>query len=226
MTPHTSPSEMFEGENSSLRKTFDKATSENVEECQHKKWTTSVSTRKGRRKICNNCGIEWKDFHLTSVPTPTTKNVKKWSCGETDKPISHCTECTDKNSEGTHQGCTVEHGHIGCNKPILEEWEQTIRNSGWWPHLETMGHRSLEEFLGAIGNLLSSQKEEMEIAHAYECHNHIETFRKQVIEKLKGIKRNVSYKGGTDISKILTNGAEAYGFNSALTEAQKIIKEM
>lgn len=26
-----------------------------------------------------------------------------------------CTGCTDRHSEGTHQGCTKQHGHIGCN---------------------------------------------------------------------------------------------------------------
>lgn len=25
-----------------------------------------------------------------------------------------CTGCTDKKSEGTHQGCTKQHGHVGC----------------------------------------------------------------------------------------------------------------
>lgn len=27
---------------------------------------------------------------------------------------SNCSGCTDPNSEGTHQGCTREHGHVGC----------------------------------------------------------------------------------------------------------------
>lgn len=27
---------------------------------------------------------------------------------------SDCSGCTDKRSEGTHQGCTKQHGHVGC----------------------------------------------------------------------------------------------------------------
>lgn len=30
------------------------------EECQHKKYTLSVSTRNGTRKICNNCGKDYR----------------------------------------------------------------------------------------------------------------------------------------------------------------------
>lgn len=26
-----------------------------------------------------------------------------------------CSGCTDRNSEGTHQGCTRQHGHVGCD---------------------------------------------------------------------------------------------------------------
>lgn len=27
-----------------------------------------------------------------------------------------CSGCTDGRSEGTHQGCTRQHGHVGCNR--------------------------------------------------------------------------------------------------------------
>lgn len=27
----------------------------------------------------------------------------------------HCSGCTDRYSEGTHAGCTIEHGHVGCD---------------------------------------------------------------------------------------------------------------
>lgn len=40
------------------------------------------------------------------------------SYGEPKVPILHCTGCTDERSEGTHQGCTIEHGHIGCDLSV------------------------------------------------------------------------------------------------------------
>ena len=30
--------------------------------CKTHKWITSKSTRKGTRKICNVCGLDWRDF--------------------------------------------------------------------------------------------------------------------------------------------------------------------
>lgn len=32
-----------------------------------------------------------------------------------------CSGCTDPRSEGTHQGCTKEHGHVGCNLAPTEQ---------------------------------------------------------------------------------------------------------
>lgn len=29
--------------------------------------------------------------------------------------LPDCSGCTDRNSEGTHQGCTKQHGHVGCD---------------------------------------------------------------------------------------------------------------
>lgn len=36
---------------------------------------------------------------------------------------SHCSGCTDLKHDtmgGTHQGCTIEHGHVGCN--LSDSW--------------------------------------------------------------------------------------------------------
>lgn len=30
--------------------------------------------------------------------------------------VDQCSGCTDRNSEGTHQGCTEQHGHVGCHR--------------------------------------------------------------------------------------------------------------
>lgn len=38
---------------------------------------------------------------------------------------SHCSGCTDLKDDplgGTHQGCTIEHGHVGCNLSTSEGW--------------------------------------------------------------------------------------------------------
>lgn len=29
---------------------------------------------------------------------------------------SDCSGCTDDHTEGTHQGCTKQHGHVGCDQ--------------------------------------------------------------------------------------------------------------
>lgn len=36
-----------------------------------------------------------------------------------DPELSHdCAGCTDRHSEGTHAGCTKQHGHVGCDKAL------------------------------------------------------------------------------------------------------------
>src|SRR5260221_403179 len=45
---------------------------------------------------------------------PNQPSKEKRTCKEPEIPTSHCTGFIDINSEGTHAGCTVEHGHVGC----------------------------------------------------------------------------------------------------------------
>lgn len=59
----------------------------------------------------------------------TTKKSEK-ECGYGHRLTNHCSGCTDSKSEGTHQGCTIEHGHVGCSlspqsaQPPAEGWEK------------------------------------------------------------------------------------------------------
>ena len=46
------------------------------------------------------------------------KTPNQCSAGQPKIPVNHCTGCTDRDSEGTHQGCTIEHGHIGCDHSV------------------------------------------------------------------------------------------------------------
>lgn len=34
-----------------------------------------------------------------------------------------CSGCTDRHSEGTHQGCTKQHGHVGCELDTVHVFE-------------------------------------------------------------------------------------------------------
>ena len=46
---------------------------------------------------------------------------KKPKCS--DPKLQHdCTGCTDRHSEGTHQGCTKQHGHVGCALAKSDGW--------------------------------------------------------------------------------------------------------
>jgi mono/diheme cytochrome c family protein len=39
----------------------------------------------------------------------------------------HCSGCTDPHRESTHQGCTIEHGHVGCQSANLGSTEKAPR---------------------------------------------------------------------------------------------------
>ncbi len=57
------------------------------EECKHKKYTLSVSTRNGTRKICNNCG---KDYQKEEPTTPEKKCCDTWCVACEEKGIKRC----------------------------------------------------------------------------------------------------------------------------------------
>lgn len=49
------------------------------------------------------------------------RKAKRPKCS--DPELSHdCTGCTDRHSEGTHQGCTKQHGHVGCDRATSDAW--------------------------------------------------------------------------------------------------------
>lgn len=55
--------------------------------CGHKKWTLSKSTKRGTRKICNNCGKDWKNEWETPKLLPTSSY--EVTCGRCEKSIKH-----------------------------------------------------------------------------------------------------------------------------------------
>jgi hypothetical protein len=40
-------------------------------------------------------------------------------------------------------------------KEVKYSFEDRLKKTGWWPHLKTLGERSLAEFLGFIDSLIS-----------------------------------------------------------------------
>lgn len=55
-----------------------------------------------------------RNFVLTNETLKALLTPKAPKCSDS-LLISQCSGCTDKNSEGTHQGCTEQHGHVGCD---------------------------------------------------------------------------------------------------------------
>jgi hypothetical protein len=84
--------------------------------------------------VCAHCTLEklgGLDWYI--VWNEPAKNIMESIRSNSDEPMlqpksepkshpcsdpelkSHCSGCTDIRSEGTHQGCTIEHGHVGCD---------------------------------------------------------------------------------------------------------------
>lgn len=56
------------------------------------------------------------------------------------EPLYDCSGCTDRNSEGTHQGHTKQHGCFGClhNEPERYTEERAIQEAIWQNLLDTI----------------------------------------------------------------------------------------
>lgn len=63
------------------------------------------------------------------------------------------------NTDTSHCKLIVNQSENDC-KP--EGWEERIKRSGWYPHLKTMGERSLAEFLGMINSFLEEERARVE----------------------------------------------------------------
>ena len=42
----------------------------------------------------------------------------------------------------------------------MTNWRQRLKKTGWYSHIQEMGYRNEQEFLGFIDNLFAEQKEE------------------------------------------------------------------
>lgn len=61
-------------------------------------------------------------FSLLPSKDEASKDKVVFTCPCPDLK-DHCNGCTSRYSEGTHQGCTVEHGHAGCHLASKETKE-------------------------------------------------------------------------------------------------------
>ena len=55
-------------------------------------------------------------------------------------------------------GYKFESYHSPLNK--MTNWRQRLKKTGWYSHIQEMGYRNEQEFLGFIDNLFAEQKEE------------------------------------------------------------------
>jgi hypothetical protein len=61
--------------------------------------------------------------------------------GHAKKITADCSGCSDPNSEGTHQGCTVQHGHVGCEyAKEVKRSRDTMMRKGGRVHTKRYGH--------------------------------------------------------------------------------------
>lgn len=52
------------------------------------------------------------------------------------------------------------------------------------------------------------------------------TIMDEVVESIVPEEKEINYHGGTDIGKVLTDGSEAFGFNSAISTIKNNYKEI
>jgi hypothetical protein len=51
----------------------------------------------------------------------------RWHSCPSPKLDGDCAGCTDRRSEGTHAGCTRQHGHVGCRLAVKPS--RSVRSS-------------------------------------------------------------------------------------------------
>lgn len=68
-------------------------------------------------------GTHKKDCPLYSPQT------NGFPCPHKNQPLPECSGCSDPNSEGTHQGCTKQHGHVGCDLASPQDQKKPKKTS-------------------------------------------------------------------------------------------------
>ena len=82
-------------------------------QCKFAKWHD-----KGERCDCRAEAARDARYKKTAEMT----REPEWHKCMDPKLSRHCTGCTDGRSEGAHQGCKKEHGHVGCD---------IVKGAGW-----------------------------------------------------------------------------------------------
>lgn len=79
-----------------------------------------IETLEGRMKVMPGDwivrGVQGELYPVKpDIFAQTYEPAQKPACANPDLD-SDCSGCTDDRSEGTHQGCTKQHGHVGCDR--------------------------------------------------------------------------------------------------------------
>ena len=106
-------------------------------------------------------------------------------------------------------------------QPTSEDWERRLRKTGWFPHLETLGKRSLEEFLGCIQNFideaLSTQKSKLirdyDKKYNQLCEDKVREERERLIGEIRKWKRSGSV------------GGQYVNYSDALDDVLKLLEQ-
>lgn len=69
------------------------------------------------RASSRRSGIKERKYFIEKLQILLDARRPKPECSDPDLQ-SECSGCTDDRSEGTHQGCTKQHGHVGCKLDI------------------------------------------------------------------------------------------------------------
>lgn len=137
-----------------------------------------------------------------------------------------CSGCTDGRSEGTHQGCTKQHGHIGCDLDTnhisktprvarhirgpaaeIEEWKWRVREI---LILEKMSPDAIEKLIELVEEKRKTPNnlQSMELKRAWEHGKH--EGAKEVVAKIRGKFIGIGNSTFEDIQDNITDALTEY----------------
>jgi len=154
------------------------------------------------------------------------QHPKCWHCDTC--PYAKCVEDPQSPSENWEEKtgrliaeARIEEGIAEYSPQPSEDWERRLRKTGWFPHLETLGKRSLEEFLGCIQNFideaLSTQKSKLirdyDKKYNQLCEDKVREERERLIGEIRKWKRSGSV------------GGQYVNYSDALDDVLKLLEQ-
>lgn len=154
-----------------------------LDTCCHYGQEEIVSKPQGSEKECGyGCGRAWNEEGAIGTgfdDCVSAYHIKKESCEVNDEISAMVRDFTtvtprSKSEVRSRIEQLLANHKESSSKLAGGEWQQRIKKSGWYPILLEMGERSFDEFMGMIGNIIETEKQ-----------NALLTQRKELEEKVK-----------------------------------------